>query len=212
MMEEPERQQTFHSVLCQSSIFVFRSLWNTAPLLDLPISSPRFTESIWLTGQLLRLQHKSSGKIKAIHLRTSQQTLTIKASKYFRLEPGYCPVVQDWIQLKVLKSFKSNGTKLKAFEMLSASEANVSTQCVGDIAKPPTLAICHGSACRKRGSEKLLKGIAAQSSEDQPILLETCPCLGQCKAGPAIQLDGQILAPMTLSSLLPLLQTLESVW
>ena len=169
--------------------------------------SPQFTESVWLTGQLLQLQRKSSGRIKAIQLRTSQQTLKIKASKYFRLEPGYCPVAQDWIQLKVLKTFKSKCTKLKAFEMGVASEAAIQTQDIS-AANQPILAICHGSACRKRGSEKLLK---AMSSEDRQIHIETSSCLGQCKLGPAVQVDGQILAPITPADLSPWLKTAKLV-
>lgn len=53
-----------------------------------------------------------------------------------------------------------------------------------------TIYVCQGKHCKKRGSKQVAHALESASTDfDGSIEVKGCACLGQCKRGPAVQID-----------------------
>ena len=77
--------------------------------------------------------------------------------------------------------------------------------------------MCTGARCKENGSaplikmaKELLKTDKNGLSSDKSILLETRDCLKQCKSGPNISVDGEIVNHIGEKELKQVIESLEN--
>ena len=69
--------------------------------------------------------------------------------------------------------------------------------------KSVSLEICRGTGCCLMGSQNLLDAIEALPDEARRrIEISEPPCLKNCRNGPSVRIDGDLLSGMTPDSLL----------
>ena len=70
--------------------------------------------------------------------------------------------------------------------------------------------VCVNTACRRRGGEVLLEGLAARLRGETAgrFALREIVCLDRCESGPALRVDGEIHDELTVERALSLLDAL----
>ncbi|MCM1982893.1 (2Fe-2S) ferredoxin domain-containing protein [Lyngbya confervoides] len=160
-------------------------------------------QSLTLGGTFIAFQQKKAGRIAAIQLQTAQGSQTIKASKWFRLVPQWSPQPGESIEISILKTVKAGKVKIKAFAVGPGAGSLPPSL---EMPTPDCIAVCQSKGCGRRGSNQLQRQITAaiqSAGLDSRLRVISTDCLGECKGGPAVQLQptGQIFTrpnPQTL--------------